>query len=130
MEQRHKEVHIQQSYSAEMEQRHKEVHIQQSVEQRAGVEVTLGAESSGSTEQGVAELEKSSEWIDVSPGKSSRSPAKEMELTFGQVAILTNSRFSVLSEEEGEIVEDAREEAVDMVGEGENYSKTVTTKGL
>lgn len=98
----------------EMEQRHKEVHIQQSVEQRAGVEVTLGAESSGSTEQGVAELEKSSEWIDVSPGKSSRSPAKEMELTFGQVAILTNSRFSVLSEEEGEIVEDAREEAVDM----------------
>lgn len=52
------------------------------------------------------------EWLDVSPGKSSRSPnTKNSELKFGQVAILTNSRFSVLSvEEEGEIVDDRGEE--------------------
>lgn len=42
---------------------------------------------------------KENEWLDVSPGKTSRSPLK-----FGQVSIFTKSRFDVLSPvEDGEI---------------------------
>ncbi|KAF2562241.1 hypothetical protein F2Q70_00018791 [Brassica cretica] len=46
-------------------------------------------------------------WMDVSPGKASRTPAATNKLKFGQVSILSKSRFSVLSldEEEGEITE-------------------------
>ncbi|KAF8116345.1 hypothetical protein N665_0019s0025 [Sinapis alba] len=40
--------------------------------------------------------EEEKEWATVSPGKASRSPSsKQRELEFGQVSILTKSRFSV-----------------------------------
>lgn len=83
-------------------------------EMRTEVEEELGLESSALAEAQVeTKADEEEEWRDVSPGKSSRSPkSKDNELKFGQVAILTNSRFSVLSaeEEEGEIVGDASEE--------------------
>ncbi|KAF8106530.1 hypothetical protein N665_0138s0019 [Sinapis alba] len=46
-------------------------------------------------------------WSTVSPGKACRSPENtKQSLEYGQVSILSNSRFSVLSsEEEGEIME-------------------------
>lgn len=53
------------------------------------------------------------EWLDVSPGKASRSPPR-----FGQVSILTKSRFEVLSPaEDGEINEKSNEEEELLEGE-------------
>lgn len=52
------------------------------------------------------EDQKEAGWSTVSPGKACRSPDKtKLNLEYGQDAILSNSRFSVLSqeEEEGEI---------------------------
>ena len=60
-------------------------------------------------EKTIVESNKGSEgekiWMDVSPGKASRTPAVTNKLKFCQVSILSKSRFSVLSldEEEGEI---------------------------
>ncbi|KAF3535516.1 hypothetical protein F2Q69_00025172 [Brassica cretica] len=53
-------------------------------------------------------------WMDVSPGKASRTPAATNKLKFGQVSILSKSRFSVLSldEEEGGITENNEVEEV------------------
>lgn len=58
------------------------------------------------------ESEKEKEWLDVSPGKSSRPSSP---LKFGQVSILTKSRFEVLSpteeeQEEEENLEQTEEE--------------------
>lgn len=64
-------------------------------------------ETSAPSVQVELEMGKENEWLDVSPGKSSRTPPKSRDLEYGQVAILSNSCFSVLnSEEEGEIIED------------------------
>lgn len=53
---------------------------------------------------------KEQEWLNVSPGKASRS-IDSMELKFGSVSILTKSRFEVLRPmEEGEIMEKENEE--------------------
>ncbi|KAF3603508.1 hypothetical protein F2Q69_00033046 [Brassica cretica] len=53
------------------------------------------------------------EWLDVSPGKASRSPPR-----FGQVSILTKYRFEVLSPaEDGEINEKSNEEEELLEGE-------------
>ncbi|WZZ64877.1 hypothetical protein YC2023_076247 [Brassica napus] len=84
------------------------------VERSVGVESPVSGEvQEGSIEEKEEDKEKEKEWLDVSPGKSSRSPLKNLK--FGQVAILTNSRFSVLSsEEEGEIVGEQSEECVDV----------------
>ncbi|KAJ4881857.1 hypothetical protein Rs2_38912 [Raphanus sativus] len=49
----------------------------------------------------VEKVDKENEWLDVSPGKASRSPIRQT-LEFGQVSILQNSRFSVLVEEQEE----------------------------
>ncbi|KAF3502695.1 hypothetical protein F2Q69_00042107 [Brassica cretica] len=57
-----------------------------------------------STKEISQDPEKEKEWLDVSPGKSSRPPTP---LKFGQVSILTKSRFEVLSPmEEQEAIED------------------------
>ncbi|KAH0908621.1 hypothetical protein HID58_031942, partial [Brassica napus] len=54
-------------------------------------------------------ITKGNEWEDVSPGKASRSPR---ELEFGQVSILTKSRFSVLTPvEEGDPPENEDKQA-------------------
>ncbi|KAF3522627.1 hypothetical protein F2Q69_00047591 [Brassica cretica] len=84
------------------------------VERSVGVESPVSGEvQEGSIEEKEEEKEKEKEWLDVSPRKSSRSPLKNLK--FDQVAILTNSRFSVLSsEEEGEIVGEQSEECVDV----------------
>ncbi|KAF2598636.1 hypothetical protein F2Q68_00008575 [Brassica cretica] len=85
-------------------------HVLREVEERAFLEVTGVAEMPISSGQVNSEGEKEREWLDVSPGKACRSPSRNKELKFGQVAILTNSRFAVLgSEEEGEIREDEDE---------------------
>lgn len=47
----------------------------------------------------VGSVEKTEEWAEVTPGKASCSPR---ELQFGQVSILTNSRFTVIAPEEEE----------------------------
>lgn len=51
-------------------------------------------------------------WVEVSPGKTSRTPPTTKTLEFDQVSILSNSRFAVLSqdEEEGEIIKGDSEE--------------------
>lgn len=84
------------------------------VERSVGVESPVSGEvQEGSIEEKEEDKEKEKEWLDVSPRKSSRSPLKNLK--FDQVAILTNSRFSVLSsEEEGEIVGEQSEECVDV----------------
>ncbi|KAF8072335.1 hypothetical protein N665_1125s0003 [Sinapis alba] len=58
-------------------------------------------------------------WLEVSPGKSCHTPIKAQQLEFGQVSILSKSRFSVLSQEEedGEIAE--KEEEKEALGEME-----------
>lgn len=74
-------------------------------------EVTQREESDGREEVTQKEIttvgeitpERNKEWSEVSPGKASRSPR---ELEFGQVSILTKSRFSVLTPvDEGEMPE-------------------------
>ncbi|KAJ4883893.1 hypothetical protein Rs2_33986 [Raphanus sativus] len=54
-------------------------------------------------------------WREVSPGKVSRTPQTNKKFESGQVSILSNSRFSVLSqdEEEGEIMKN-KEEVVEV----------------
>lgn len=85
-------------------------HVLREVEERASLEVTGVAETPISLGQVNSEGEKEREWLDVSPGKAFRSPSRNKELKFGQLAILTNSRFAVLgSEEEGQIREDEDE---------------------
>lgn len=56
------------------------------------------------SEHGVSVERQEKAWEKISPGKASRTPTK---LQFGQVPIMSKSRFSVLSteEEEGEIKE-------------------------
>lgn len=75
-------------------------HVLREVEERASLEVTGVAETPISSGQVNSEGEKEIEWLDVSPGKAFRSPSRNKELKFGQVAILTNSRFAVLGSEE------------------------------
>ncbi|KAL0724385.1 hypothetical protein Bca4012_038984 [Brassica carinata] len=50
-------------------------------------------------------------WVEISPGKASHTPTKSTQLKFGQVSLLSKSRFSVLSmeEEEGEIIREPKE---------------------
>lgn len=58
---------------------------------------------SSKEEEKTPERKSNEEWAEVSPGKASRSPKA---LEFGQVSILTKSRFSVLTPvDEGEIPE-------------------------
>lgn len=46
----------------------------------------------------VKKIENNTEWTVVSPGKASRSPnSRQKDLEFGQISILTKSRFSVLT---------------------------------
>lgn len=80
----------------------------------------LGANSRKKKERYVKESkdkEGEKTWVEISPGKSSRTPIKSTHLEFGHVSILSKSRFSVLSmeEEEGEINEEH--------GENEEVSK-------
>ncbi|KAF2574687.1 hypothetical protein F2Q70_00002651 [Brassica cretica] len=70
------------------------------------------------------ESEKEKEWLDVSPGKSSRPSSP---LKFGQVSILTKSRFEVLSpteeeQEEEENLEQTEEEH-EVVQEEDNLTR-------
>lgn len=72
----------------------------------------------------VTEEDKS--WSEVSPGKASRTPTQSSKLKFGQVSILSNSRFSVLSrnEEDDENQEDEEEsEEVKRYKEEEKINK-------
>ncbi|KAL0801073.1 hypothetical protein Bca101_056249 [Brassica carinata] len=86
-------------------------HNQSESEHSTLVEALVDTELPVHSVQGEDETNKNKEWLDVSPGKSCRTPLTNKELKHGQVAILTNSRFSVLSsEEEGEIIEDGKEE--------------------
>ncbi|KAF8090070.1 hypothetical protein N665_0489s0010 [Sinapis alba] len=73
-------------------------------------------------------LESTQEWLNVTPGKSSKSPRKTLE--FGNVSILTNSRFSVLSptEEEGEILEEKDGEDTAKVSDLQELSTEKSTK--
>ncbi|XP_056867299.1 uncharacterized protein LOC130512878 [Raphanus sativus] len=57
----------------------------------------------------VEKVDKENEWLDVSPGKASCSPIRQT-LEFGQVAILQNSRFSVLVEEQEEEMNEEEKE--------------------
>ncbi|KAF8047908.1 hypothetical protein N665_2771s0001 [Sinapis alba] len=79
-----------------------------------GLEVNLNDsandkdEDSGNNQEGDQALAEEQGWSDVTPAKASRSPKNPKKtLEFGQVSILSNSRFSVLSptEEEGEILD-------------------------
>ncbi|KAF8056399.1 hypothetical protein N665_1273s0002 [Sinapis alba] len=56
-------------------------------------------------------------WEEISPGKACRTPSKQLE--YGQVSIMSKSRFSVLSseEEEGEIME--TQEGVNVINKEE-----------
>ncbi|KAH0877658.1 hypothetical protein HID58_065052, partial [Brassica napus] len=74
--------------------------------------------SGGEIEQLKEVSEKEAGWLDVSMGKSSRSPSgRQRELEVDQDTILSQSRFSVLMhEEEGEWVESDREEVVQLEG--------------
>ncbi|KAH0849374.1 hypothetical protein HID58_092829, partial [Brassica napus] len=48
------------------------------------------------------EKEKELEWSEITPGKASRSPnTSQRGLEYDQVSLITESRFSVLSPEEG-----------------------------
>ncbi|KAF3594699.1 hypothetical protein DY000_02025682 [Brassica cretica] len=48
------------------------------------------------------EKEKELEWSEITPGKASRSPnTSQRELEYDQVSLITKSRFSVLSPDEG-----------------------------
>ncbi|KAF3493684.1 hypothetical protein DY000_02057942 [Brassica cretica] len=49
-------------------------------------------------------------WLSVSPGKASRSSTDQRELKFGNVSILTKSRFSVLTPVENHEEEDFEEQ--------------------
>lgn len=51
-------------------------------------------------QQDSQEEKEEGEWSVVTPGKSRRSPGINKSLEFGQVSILSNSRFSVLSNDE------------------------------
>ncbi|KAF8107533.1 hypothetical protein N665_0119s0002 [Sinapis alba] len=86
-----------------------EVESQNSVQLQGDMLSLKGiSESSGKNNIIIAD----GEWMDVTPSKGSRSPNKlKKTLEFGQVSILSNSRFSVLSptEEEGEIMEVAED---------------------
>ncbi|KAF3501645.1 hypothetical protein F2Q69_00040668 [Brassica cretica] len=55
-----------------------------------------------------------SRWLDASPGKASRTP-KSKSLEFGQVKIMTPSRFSALNDinENGELIEQEKEREED-----------------
>lgn len=48
----------------------------------------------GDEEKEVEKVEKINEWSEVTPGKASRSPSRNLE--FEKLPLLTNSRFSVL----------------------------------
>lgn len=78
-----------------------------------------------STKEISQDPEKEKEWLDVSPGKSSRPPTP---LKFGQVSILTKSRFEVLSPmEEQEAIEDENleqtEEEHEVIQEEDNLTR-------
>lgn len=84
--------------------------VSMEVKQRILPVENVVAETTNSSGDNSSEIDKEREWLGVSPGKASRSPIKNRELEFGQTALLTNSRFAVLSsEEEGEIVEKEEE---------------------
>ncbi|KAL0746489.1 hypothetical protein Bca101_028491 [Brassica carinata] len=95
------------------------------------VEVTLPVESDeivnkeggdmgsgGKTFQEEDESTQGKEWLNVSPGKSSRSsPKSQKGLEFGQVSILTKSRFAVLLPmEEQEVINTGNEEQIEEEG--------------
>ena len=84
-------------------------------EEVVAIGVTLIEETNeGNTEK---TLLKENEWLDVSPDKASRSPIRK-ELEFGQVSLLKNSRFSVLTpteDQEEENNENEREEEIDEI---------------
>lgn len=77
-------------------------------------------------------------WTEVSPGKASCTPTTANKLKFGQVSILSKSRFSVLSEEEeeGEISENKeveevnKEELVEVINETESDNEDLEKESM
>lgn len=72
--------------------------------------------------EGEMETEKEVEWSEITPGKASRSPNTRLkELEYGQVALLTKSRYSVLSPEDEEERQDEveTEKSMEIVEEME-----------
>lgn len=63
-------------------------------------------------------------WVEMSPGKTCRTPAKSNQLKFGQVSILSKSRFSVLSIDEEEDGITGNEE----IDNGENEEEEKNTE--
>lgn len=65
-------------------------------------------------------------WADVSPGKASRSPR---ELEFGQVSILTKSRFSVLTPaDEGDPIDEEQQNEEDEISPDEREEEVVVPR--
>lgn len=72
--------------------------------------VNIEEEGKVSEVEGEVETVKEAEWLEITPGKASRSPnTKQKDLEYSQ-AILTKSRFEVISpENEGKYDEEVRE---------------------
>ncbi|KAL1209714.1 hypothetical protein V5N11_004868 [Cardamine amara subsp. amara] len=114
----------------------------------------VGTTGGGEAIVAVADEVEEGEWSTVSPGKSRRSPNKSSDLKFGQVSILSKSRFSVLeeSEQEEELLEqnvndlegkdlekeegveeeiagrDEKTQAKENLNDGDQLSKLTTTR--
>ncbi|KAJ4871645.1 hypothetical protein Rs2_46708 [Raphanus sativus] len=73
--------------------------------------VNIEEEGKVSEVEGEVETVKEAEWLEITPGKASRSPnTKQKDLEYSQ-AILTKSRFEVISpENEGKYDEEVRED--------------------
>lgn len=104
------------------ESSHKEEGEKEEVQQKKGgeegiisieeaAEVVIKDGRMGNTEENITEEGQDREWLEVSPGKTSRSSNKK-GLQFGQVSILTKSRFDVLTPEEGK--SDVNEEIIEV----------------
>lgn len=78
------------------------------------VKVSVGEH--GSQNSGSNDEDKETGWSTVTPGKAGRSPlGLTKTLEYGEVSILSNSRFSVLNVEEEETLELEEETVVDKV---------------
>ncbi|KAF3586727.1 hypothetical protein F2Q69_00026932 [Brassica cretica] len=96
LEVKNKEVHEAKEFDEVVE-----VAINQEVKSKESINLRSEVEKTPESKK----LESKSEWEDVTPGKTSRSPnTRQKELEFGHVYILMKSRFSVLTPvDEGEL---------------------------
>ncbi|KAL0671235.1 hypothetical protein Bca4012_033939 [Brassica carinata] len=91
-------------------------------EDKDGEKLEVGEKTSPRRILQEEERVKEVEWLDVSPGKSSRSTnLSQRKLEFGQVSLLSKSRFAVLTPEEDKGIEEIENEE-----QGEDETHEVT----